>query len=207
MLFVKSKRFISSTKLNLSIHKVKRAKYVKTFVIFIPEKFEVAFIKSNKTTWILSYNETYKFLLPFTSKYARLSFCLTSNIVKLETLLANSYYTTYISSLVKLMSSFYKPTFKKMKFRGKGYYIYKNSRNTIAPQFGYSHRLYIYSYFNKVKFIGKTIVILFGLVKSDLIQAGLELKSKRSINIFTGRGVRFSRQVVYKKQGKVSSYR
>jgi hypothetical protein len=29
----------------------------------------------------------------------------------------------------------------------------------------------------------------------------------RPINIFTGRGVRFSRQIIYKKVGKVSSYR
>jgi ribosomal protein L6P/L9E len=136
-----------------------------------------------------------------------LSFGFTSNTLKLETLAANFYYSTYSATYNKVLSVFYKPSFKKIKFRGKGYYIYKNPRNTIAPQFGYSHRLYIYSYFNKVKFIGKTIIILFGLVKNDLISAGIDLKSKRSINIFTGRGVRFSRQVVYKKQGKVSSYR
>ena len=130
-----------------------------------------------------------------------------SNTLKLESLLANNYYTTYLNLYASIISSFYKPMFKKLKFRGKGYYIYKNSRNTIAPQFGYSHRLYIYSYFNKVKFIGKTVVVLFGIVKQDITKAAVNLKSKRSINIFTGRGVRFSRQVVYKKQGKVSSYR
>ena len=130
-----------------------------------------------------------------------------SNTLKLESLLANNYYTTYLNLYSSIISSFYKPMFKKLKFRGKGYYIYKNSRNTIAPQFGYSHRLYIYSYFNKVKFIGKTVVVLFGIIKQDINKAAINLKSKRSINIFTGRGVRFSRQVVYKKQGKVSSYR
>jgi hypothetical protein len=35
----------------------------------------------------------------------------------------------------------------------------------------------------------------------------LGIKSMRPINIFTGRGVRFSRQIIYKKVGKVSSYR
>jgi len=29
----------------------------------------------------------------------------------------------------------------------------------------------------------------------------------RPINIFTGRGVRFAKQIIYKKAGKVSSYR
>ena len=83
----------------------------------------------------------------------------------------------------------------------------KSKRSSIIYQLIYSHRLYIYSYFNKVKFIGKTVVVLFGIVKQDITKAAINLKSKRSINIFTGRGVRFSRQVVYKKQGKVSSYR
>lgn len=152
-------------------------------------------------------NSTYKFILPVLSNYARLSFTFTSNIVRLDTLSSNQYYGTYFSYYNNIISTFYRPSFKKIKFRGKGYYIYKNSRNTIAPQFGYSHRLYIYSYFNKVKFIGKTIVILFGLVKNDVINASRNLKDKRPINIFTGRGVRFSRQIIYKKQGKVSSYR
>jgi hypothetical protein len=29
----------------------------------------------------------------------------------------------------------------------------------------------------------------------------------RRMNIFTGRGVRFAKQIVYKKTGKVSAYR
>ena len=149
----------------------------------------------------------YSFIFPFKSRHASISTSFYSNVLKIEANLANSYYPTYIANYSSILNSFYKPVFKKIKFRGKGYYIYKNSRNTIAPQFGYSHRLYIYSYFNKVKFIGKTTVIVFGLIKHDVVKASLILKSKRSINIFTGRGVRFSRQIVYKKQGKVSSYR
>nr|AEV66653.1 rpl6_ii [Oxytricha trifallax] len=35
--------------------------------------------------------------------------------------------------------AFSKIFFKKLKFRGKGYYVYKNKRNTVALQFGYSH--------------------------------------------------------------------
>lgn len=97
--------------------------------------------------------------------------------------------------------------FQKIKFRGKGYYLYKNLRNTITPQFGYSHRIYIYSYFTKVIFLSKTKIIIFGLNKDDILSPSLYIRSKRRINIFTGRGVRFSSQIVYKKTGKVSLYR
>ena len=95
----------------------------------------------------------------------------------------------------------------KIKFKGKGYYIFKNKRNTITPQFGYSHRIYIYSYFTSVLFKSKTSILLFGLTSEDIISSGFIIKKTRPINIFTGRGVRFSRQIVYKKAGKVSSYK
>ena len=55
--------------------------------------------------------------------------------------------------------------------------------------------------------LSKTSIFLFGFVKSDLLKVGHGLKQMRPINIFTGRGVRFAKQVIYKKQGKVSSYR
>ena len=94
-----------------------------------------------------------------------------------------------------------------MKFKGKGYYVYKNSRHTLAPQFGYYHKIYVYAFNTSAKFLSKTSVLLFGLSKNDLLTVGYDFRSKKPINIFTGRGVRFSRQVVYKKTGKVSSYR
>ena len=153
------------------------------------------------------YNNNYNFILPLVSSYCNIHVSYNRDIISIIPLVSNSFYATFFTHYNTVLHTFYKPTFKKLKFRGKGYYIYKNIRNTIAPQFGYSHRLYIYSYFNHVKFIGKTKIILFGLVKEDVITAALTLKHKRDINIFTGRGVRFARQVVYKKQGKVSSYR
>jgi len=109
--------------------------------------------------------------------------------------------------LTNLFYSFSKLFFTKLKFKGKGYYIYKNFRNTITSQFGHSHRIYIYSFFVSVKFLTKTTVFLFGSSKQDILSIGFKVKNSKPINIFTGRGVRFSRQVVYKKTGKVSSYR
>ena len=119
----------------------------------------------------------------------------------------NRFLPLFLSNVRQLLFLFSTPFFKKIKFRGKGYYIYKNRRNTIAPQFGYSHRIYVYSYFNVVRFLSKVKIFIFGLLKSDVLRTSCEIRSKRPINIFTGRGVRFSRQIIYKKVGKVSSYR
>ena len=109
--------------------------------------------------------------------------------------------------LNSIVNSFSQLFFIKLRFKGKGYYLYKNSRNTITPQFGYAHRIYKYNYMTVVKFLSKTKVFFFGLSKNDLFKLTASLKSIRPVNIFTGRGVRFSKSIVYKKTGKVSSYR
>jgi ribosomal protein L6P/L9E len=97
--------------------------------------------------------------------------------------------------------------FNKLKFRGKGYYIYKNKRNTVAFQFGYSHRVRIFTHFIGVKILSKTTIFFFGINKFDIFDASYLFFYKRPISIFTGKGVRFTRQLIYKKTGKISSYR
>ena len=116
-------------------------------------------------------------------------------------------YFQYLTVITKLMSRFYKPTFLKIRFKGKGYYMYKTVRNTIAPQMGYAHRVYVYASATSVKFLSKTKILIFGLSKRDIVSVGYQLRQVRPMNMFTGRGVRFARQIVYKKTGKVSTYR
>jgi len=116
-------------------------------------------------------------------------------------------YYSYLRLITDLTRRFSCPFFLKIRFKGKGYYIYKNYRNTIAPQFGFAHRVYVYAQAASVKFLSKTKVLIFGLSKKDILEVGHRLKAVRPINIFTGRGVRFARQIIYRKTGKVSSYR
>ena len=105
-----------------------------------------------------------------------------------------------------LIESFYKINFLKIMFKGKGYYIYKNKRNTVAAQLNYSHCTYIYVPFLHLKFISKTKILLYGLNWCDLKYISWGFRSYRVLNIFTGRGIRFSKQIILKKIGKISSY-
>lgn len=116
-------------------------------------------------------------------------------------------YYAYLKSLGDIFTRLIRPFFLKIRFKGKGYYMYKNSRNTIAPQMGYAHRVYVYSSATSVKFLSKTKILLFGLSKRDVMSTGYGLLAVKPVNIFTGRGVRFARQVIYKKTGKVGAYR
>lgn len=174
-----------------------------------PFGWSLVLLKNDKTPTINAFiaSSTYVVNLPLPNTSAYVSFDPNTNILKLHTLYVNNNYRMFWGMLKAVTKSFYSPAFLKIKFKGKGYYIYKNKRNTITPQFGYAHRLYLYSYFVSVKFLSKTSILVFGFTHQDLVKVGLGIKAMRPINIFTGRGVRFSRQIIYKKVGKVSSYR
>ena len=178
-------------------------------MFYTPNHWQITMLRNklSGTTIIYTNSDIYYSRFSVKNEYAMLYSDADSNVISIKSLFFNSYYNIFLSTIQQTATSFIKPHFKKLKFKGKGYYIYKNRRNTVTPQFGYSHRLYMYSYFSSVKFLGKTKILIFGLNPASNMAASFNIKIKRPINIFTGRGVRFARQVVYKKQGKVSSYR
>jgi len=51
---------------------------------------------------------------------------------------------------------------RRIKFRGKGYYIYRNKRNTVAFKFGFAHRVYCFGFRFTLKTMSKTCILLFG---------------------------------------------
>ena len=177
----------------------------------VPTNWSVVLLKSltKKTPYILiyAYSQTYFFQFPLPTQHFGLHFNKQTQVATFNKYYSNSFFLTFLNLFNKLLYSFFRVFFNKLKFKGKGYYIYKNYRNTITPQFGYSHRLYFYSYFVSVKFLSKTTIFIFGLSNKDIYSKSYQIQNSKPINIFTGRGVRFSRQVIYKKTGKVSSYR
>jgi ribosomal protein L6P/L9E len=179
------------------------------FRLHKPFNWSLVFFKDvlSSNSSILIVSPAYYLKIPLPIGLSNISFDPNTNIFKINSHYINNYYRLFWNLLIQVLKAFYSPSFLKLKFKGKGYYIYKNKRNTITPQFGYAHRLYLYSYFVSVKFLSKTSIILFGFEWRDLIKIGSGVKSMRPINIFTGRGVRFSKQIIYKKVGKVSSYR
>ena len=152
-------------------------------------------------------NNFYFFTFVLTQAVVKFRIDYQANTVHMTQKFWNFCFNHYLASLKSELHLLYLPFFTKMKFKGKGYYVYKNFRNTIAPKFGYYHRVYVYAFHVTVKFLSKTSVLIFGFSKKDIRTVGHLFKSKKAINVFTGRGVRFARQIVYRKTGKVSSYR
>ena len=95
----------------------------------------------------------------------------------------------------------------KIKFEGKGYYLYKNIRNTLAPKFGFAHRLYLYHFKSWIKILSKTKLLFYNNDILHCLSNANQVRLLRPRNPFTGRGVRFGRSIRFKKKGKVSSFK
>lgn len=178
--------------------------------IYIPNVWSFNLLTSTKeNSWKLLYlySAAYYFKLIIPATHAKIIFDNQSSVLCLKYWLVHNYFYLYTSIITFIFYSFSRIVFTKLKFKGKGYYIYKTRRNTITPQFGHSHRIYVYAPFISIKFLSKTSIFVFGLSKRDLLETRYQIKQLKPINIFTGRGVRFTREIIYKKVGKVSSYR
>lgn len=175
--------------------------------IHVPFKWSVLILQRPSNYYLYFYTQNYFICTPIPNFFSNLTWDINTSTLQFYNIKEKNFTNLYLNLFYKLLSLMNNPSFLKLKFKGKGYYIYKNLRNTITPQFGFSHRHYVYAPFIKVNFRTKTSIILFGLSTTDIIRTGNEIRNLRYINIFTNRGVRFNRQIIYKKAGKVSSYR
>ena len=200
----------SKNRLNVDLRDINTLKFSSSSFPLLPNwnySLVVSKEDSNKPKVLYFYTSSYFFNLPLPVNFLDFKFDKGSRSFLFVARFSSNFLKPFLNLIRLLFHVFYKPLFLKLKFKGKGYYIFKNQRNTITPQFGFSHRIYVYSYSVVVKFLTKTKVFLFGLSKQDLLTSAYSIKAMRPINIFTGRGVRFSKQLVYKKTGKVSAYR
>jgi ribosomal protein L6P/L9E len=179
--------------------------------IYIPKGWNALVLNSKTSTrmnkLLYIYSDIYYFKIPVSNYHLMWGYDVTASSVYFSNWYTTVAHRTYFTRIKEIFYSFSRLFFRKLKIKGKGYYIYKNYRNTITHQFGHSHRWYIHAFFITVKFLNKTTVFLFGSSKRDIFATGHNIRKSKFYNIFTGRGVRFSRQIIYKKTGKVSTYR
>ena len=193
--------FLISKKINTNLN---------IFNFYIPSNWNFLILKKNNNNsflYLYFYSSTYFFILPFSKKFLSLKYDKQVNFLIFKFFFYNNFYSIFWNIFKNVFYSFSKIFFKKLKFKGKGYYIYKNNRNSIALQFGYSHLVYLYSFFLTVKFLTKTNILIFGVNNIDLCTKSHEFYNIKKINIFTGKGIRFAKQIIYRKTGKISSYR
>jgi ribosomal protein L6P/L9E len=135
------------------------------------------------------------------------------HILKIQSLYLNKHSTTLLTNKntsikERVIKNFFikisNPYIKKLKFSGKGYKILKKGSN-LNLYLNTSHNQWLISF--------KTIIIKtqkqrFLFLNKNINQLEYILKKMlkiRPINIFTKRGLRLSKQKVFKKIGKRSS--
>ena len=177
---------------------------VNFFLLFI-HNWQFSILRSHLHA-LFFYSQYYTVIVPLPSRTI-FSYNQNTHVIQCRFTFHNNFFFLYWFILKTFFCSFSQIIFCKLTFQGKGYYLYKSIRNTIALRFGYSHRFYLYAYFLSIFFLNKTIILVFGFQKTDLLLFATQLFHAKPINIFTGRGVRFARQIIYKKVGKVSLYR
>ena len=101
---------------------------------------------------------------------------------------------------------------KKINFSGKGYKIKKLHRNLskctqkyLNFYFNKSHFNIVYFFGIKIKKLKKTKLLICSTNCDNLSLVSNSIVSIKNFNPFTSKGLRLSRQVVYKKIGKKSS--
>jgi hypothetical protein len=182
-----------------------------SFVIGVPKHWSLVILSPKKTNILYQtfflYSDSYFFKVGFMGLPYTLTTNRSTQSVQLDYFYSSHLITIYFKILKLVFLLFAVPYFLKLKFRGKGYYIYKNRRNTVTPQMGFAHRIYVYAFSIIVWFRMKTKIMLFGLSKQDILRIGFKIRAIRPIKIFTGRGIRFTKQILYRKVGKVCTYR
>jgi hypothetical protein len=154
----------------------------------IPSFWEMLLLKNCKTDTykLILYSQHYVVQIPLTLYKSLIFFEYNTSQLFCITPFHTNYIGLYNILTQTLIYSVIKPVFTKLKFKGKGYYLYKNYRNTITPQFGYSHRLYLYSFFTHINFLNKTSLLCFGLHTSDLKQSSFFFKKLTSYKYIYG---------------------
>lgn len=95
--------------------------------------------------------------------------------------------------------------FKKIRFTGKGFKFKKKVANLFLF-FNRAHKCFFIGNNIILKRLSKNKIILLKNNYKHLTHDSIIIRKIRSINIFTKRGLRLSRQLVLKKKGKTASH-
>lgn len=174
-------------------------------IIFIPYDINYTLILNNKNNSnnLYFYNNDYYFSIAIINK--KIFINKDTNTIKLFDICFNNINKLANYEIKNFLFSWDSIYFNKIKFTGKGFKFRKKETNLFLF-FNRAHKCF---------FIG-TNIILIRLSKNKVILLKNNIKhlmydSKiirliRSNNIFTKRGLRFSKQIIFKKKGKTATH-
>lgn len=163
--------------------------------IFLPKIINFIYLNKN---FIYLYNKNI-FLLVNVINY-NLFFNKFLNILKLQKKIINKKIKNknIINNFLFTWDNFF---FSKIYFLGKGFKLKKFKKN-IYFNFNYSHIKLVINNKTLIKKIQKNKILLFSKNINYLIKFSQLIKKIRTISPYTKRGLRLSKQIIYKKRNK-----
>jgi ribosomal protein L6P/L9E len=119
-----------------------------------------------------------------------------------------SSYSNLLSALVNnILFNFKRLWHIKIKFTGKGFKIKrKKKKKSIKFYFYYSHVNVVILKNSKLKHRKKNRMVIKTWNKNNIGTTLKKILNIKKLNIFTKRGLRCSKQIIFKKTGKKSNY-
>ena len=176
---------------------------------FLKNWKSLVFLLFNGVRLFYFYNEVYYII--FSSK-SNFSINLQTNSIFFkkysfyDNLFGVKKYNLIGTYILKFLNNFLYLYFIKLNYSGKGYRLYSRRKFYIYPKLNYSHKLYLYS-FNTITLVtSRWSLMFFSKSYSSIRNFIISIINLRPINIFTKKGIRLRKQIIYSKVGKVSSY-
>ncbi len=158
------------------------------------ENYKISIFTHKEYVYLYIYNKYYYCLVKL-SKRIKINI-KTNKIIEFKNLNKQS----IVRDLNIFLKQFYFYEFTKIKFTGKGYKIKKNTNKSIVLLFNRAHTTTLWWKNMFVKKLKKyKMYIKYNAVQKKVISTIIGV---RPINIFTKKGLRKSRQILFKKKGK-----
>jgi len=177
---------------------------MKLIKIFIPYSINYILFESikNKSYNLYLYNDSYYFSLNTMSNNTYIN--KDSNVIFIRSNQYNNYNMLMKNQLNNFLFSWDNIFFNKIKFTGKGF-KFKKKINNLFLFFNRAHKCFFIGNNTILKRLSKNKIILLKNNYNHLIWDSILIRRIRSNNIFTKRGLRFSRQLILKKKGKTAA--
>lgn len=185
-------------------------------ILFIPNNLNYLIgeffinLKNNKLqkktiNYLYIYNTSFNFILYLNSCNYSINLTSSTIVVYSRTLLYINY-MYHVQTFFKSLSYYF---IKKIKFNGKSYRIEKNintKQTFFELKFGHAINSYIFLKNIKHQQIKKSKMYFWFTDVKKINQLLRIIISVRFWNSYTQRGLRLNKQLIYKRQGKKSTY-
>ena len=176
---------------------------MKELLIFIPFNLNYTIINKNTINNIYIYNDTYYFSITFNQN--KLFINKNTNTIKILDFKFNNLNRLINYEMKNFLFSWDNIYFNKIKFTGKGF-KFKKKENNLFLFFNRAHKcFFIGTNIILIRLSKNKVILLKNNIKHLIYDSNL-IRNVRSNNIFTKRGLRFSRQIVLKKKGKTATH-